>query len=96
MIDNRWCGRNLDLLPPNVQEVFVNEATHACAFKRDMVAHNIFRVRQLNQPIAPIDAISSGKDARGRAGDKESGLPDKIIFCRAANSHVLTGLRICP
>ena len=92
MLDERWCTRNLDLLPADEREVFTNEATQACALKKDMVTHNISRVQALGQPIAPFDAMNGGKDSKGPKGDRDSGLPEKLILCRPAESHVLSGL----
>jgi hypothetical protein len=78
----RWRLRSLHLLPPSEQEEFRKNATLACALKKDMVHHNVTKVKSNNEPIAPIFAVSCPKEARKESSERSSGLVSKIILSR--------------
>ena len=87
-----WCTRNFDMLPIEEQNLFAKEATLACAYKRDMVAHNISKVQALGQPIAPLNASNSGQDATGPKADDKSNLHNKLILCRGMKFRLSVNL----
>jgi hypothetical protein len=78
----RWQSRTLDLLPPEEQESSRQNATLACAIKADMVQHNIAKVKANGQPIAPIYAVSSPKEACKASAERACGLGNKIVLSK--------------
>ena len=79
---NRWRSRTLDLLSPEEREDFRQNGILACALKKDMVQHNIMKVKSNNEPVAPIFAVSSPKEACKESSERASGLNSKIIISR--------------
>jgi hypothetical protein len=79
---SRWRSRTLDLLSPEEQEDFKQNGILACALKKDMVQHNIMKVKSNNEPVAPIFAVSSPKEACKESSERASGLNTKIILSR--------------
>ena len=65
----KWRSRSLDMLPPDERQTFLNDGLLACALKKDMVQHNIRKVKDLGQPVAPIFAVSSPREALKESSD---------------------------
>lgn len=84
--------RALDILPPTERESFLDRGILACAYKKDMVHHNVNRIKAIGQPVAPISAVSTPRQACGELGDKDSGLPSKLILCRQAKFRLTANL----
>ena len=78
----RWRSRALELLSENEQQQFFKTGILACALKKDMVSHNIKKVKDNHKPIAPIVAMSTPKDACHESSERASGLISKIIISR--------------
>jgi ATP-dependent exoDNAse (exonuclease V) alpha subunit len=78
----RWRSRALELLPLKEQQDFFKTGILACALKKDMVKHNIMKVKDNHQPIAPITAVSTPKGACHESSERASGLISKIIISR--------------
>ena len=89
---NKWQDRNLDLLPSEEREAFINGGLMACARRDDMHSHNVARVKAIGNPIAPITADSSPPAARGPINDKDASLPHKIILCEGAKVRLTDNL----
>ena len=51
-----WRGRYLNMLSATEKAIFLDNAILACARKKDMIKHNIAKVKANRQPIAPIVA----------------------------------------
>ena len=82
----RWRSRTLDLLPPDERQAFYDGATLACALKKDSVAHNIYKIKSNNEPIALIKSVDLPKRlSTEEASDRQSGLLSKLILCRKAS-----------
>jgi hypothetical protein len=69
-------------LSPKEQDEFRQNGILACALKRDMVTHNIMKVKSNQEPVAPIFAVSSPKEACKESSERSSGLVSKIILSR--------------
>jgi DNA replication protein DnaC len=78
----RWRSRSLDLLPENEQRAFFEKGILACALKKDMVTHNIMKVKANEEPIAPVFAESAPRQAKAESSERASGLISKIIISR--------------
>ena len=65
----KWKLRQLDLLPINEQEEFNQHAILACSEKKNMIKHNLYKVRCNNQPIAMIRAVSGCSAAKKASSD---------------------------
>ena len=89
---NKWNDRNLDLLPSDEREAFINGGLMACARRKDMHSHNVARVKAIGNPIAPITADSSPPAARGEINDKDASLPHNIILCEGAKVRLTDNL----
>ena len=70
------------MLPPDERQTFLEEGVLACALKKDMVQHNICKVKDLGEPVAPIFAVSTPKEAVNESSDRACGLVSKIIISR--------------
>ena len=57
-------------------------AVLACARKKDMIGHNIRRLKALNMPIAPITAKNNRREANGEMGEKMSNLQTKLLLAK--------------
>ena len=80
----KWSTRNLETLPPDEKQEFLDNALLACARLKDMVANNKKKIFELNQPIAFINAKSEPAIAKLPSGDRNSGLASNIILCKGA------------
>ena len=78
----KWRSRTLDLLPPNEQEEFRQTAVLACSEKKNMIQHNINKVRSNNQPIALIHAVSNCSAAKKASSDKACGLLNELVVSK--------------
>ena len=77
-----WRSRTLDLLPFNERQDFLNNGVLACALKKDMVHHNICKVKDSGEPIAPVIAESHPKEASKDSSGRACGLLSNIILSR--------------
>ncbi|KAL8605082.1 hypothetical protein ACOMHN_018883 [Nucella lapillus] len=79
----RWKKRDLHLLSREKQKLFLEKAVLACAYKKDMVRHNIKKVKANNQPIALIKAESKPKgEANKTSAERDSGLTSVIALSK--------------
>ncbi|KAL8586174.1 hypothetical protein ACOMHN_057736 [Nucella lapillus] len=79
----RWKKRDLHLLSREKQKLFLEKAVLACAYKKDMVRHNIEKVKANNQPIALIKAESKPKgEANKTSAERDSGLTSVITLSK--------------
>ncbi|KAL8617749.1 hypothetical protein ACOMHN_054745 [Nucella lapillus] len=79
----RWKKRDLHLLSREKQKLFLEKAVLACAYKKDMVRHNIEKVKANNQPIALIKAESKPKgEANKTSAERDSGLTSVIVLSK--------------
>ncbi|KAL8597100.1 hypothetical protein ACOMHN_008173 [Nucella lapillus] len=77
----RWKKQDLHLLSREKQKLFLEKAVLACAYKKDMVRHNIEKVKANNQPIALIKAESKLKgEANKTSAERDSGLTSVIAL----------------
>ena len=81
---HKWKLRQLELLPPNEQEEFNQNAILACSEKKNMIHHNLKKVRSNNQPIALIRASSNGPAAKMASSDKACGLLSELIVSKGS------------
>ena len=88
----KWKQRSLDLLPLDEKQSFLDDGVLACALKKDMVQHNINKVRGTGNPIAPILAQSSPKEASKEVSDRACGLASKIILSRGTVFRLTSNL----
>ena len=88
----RWRSRALDLLPPEEQNLFFETGILACALKKDMVKHNISKVRANGTPVAPISAVSTPKEACSISSEQSSGLLSKIIINKNTTFRLTSNL----
>lgn len=79
---NKWRSRTLDLLPPDERHDFLDNGVLACALKKDMVHHNIRKVKDNGKHIAPIFAETHPKEANKDSSDRLCGLPSKILLSK--------------
>ena len=79
---HKWRARSLDLLPPGERKIFLKNGIYACALKKDMVDHNIRKVKENGEPVAPIFAETSPKGITKESSERACGLVDKIILSR--------------
>ena len=77
-----WRGRDLNMLPATEKAIFLDNAILACARKKDMIKHNIAKVKANWQPIAPIVAECNCATAKSESADQAAGLPTKIIISK--------------
>ena len=75
----KWKLRTLDILPPTEQEEFNQNAILACSEKKNMIQHNLNKVKSNNQPIAMIHAKSSCAAAKTTSSDKACGLLSELV-----------------
>ena len=47
------------MLPPDERNLFLNHTTLAYVLKRHMVPHNVYRIKAIGNPVAPIAALTS-------------------------------------
>ncbi|KAL8594719.1 hypothetical protein ACOMHN_051665 [Nucella lapillus] len=96
----RWKKRDLHLLSREKQKLFLEKAVLACAYKKDMVRHNIEKVKANNQPIALIKAESKPKgEANKTSAERDSGLTSVIALSKDTVfrlSYVPKSVPICP
>ncbi|KAL8596788.1 hypothetical protein ACOMHN_053884 [Nucella lapillus] len=79
----RWKKRDLHLLSREKQKLFLEKAFLACAYKKDMVRHNIEKVKANNQPMALIKAESKSKgEANKTSAERDSGLTSVIALSK--------------
>jgi hypothetical protein len=78
----KWRSRTLDLLPPEERNNFQENGILACALKKDMVQHNIAKVKATGCPVAPISAQNNSKEAAKESSDRACGLVSKLIISR--------------
>ncbi|KAL8598153.1 hypothetical protein ACOMHN_043224 [Nucella lapillus] len=79
----RWKKRDLHLLSREKQKLFLEKAVLAFAYKKDMVRHNIEKVKANNQPIALIKAESKPKgEANKTSAERDSGLTSVIALSK--------------
>jgi len=78
----RWRERTFDMMSGEVQREFVDTGILACALKKDMVAHNIMKVKANNLPVAPIFSESFPNLAKNDSSERASGLLSKIIISK--------------
>ncbi|KAL8588675.1 hypothetical protein ACOMHN_046448 [Nucella lapillus] len=65
------------------QKLFLEKAVLTCAYKKDMVRHNIEKVNANNQPIALIKAESKPKgEANNTSAERDSGLTSVIALSK--------------
>ena len=86
----KWATRDLEALPAEEKQNFLDNAIYACARKVDMVAHNKRKIQELNQPIALIKSESSPASARLPKADNQSGLPSNILLCKGAKVRLIS------
>ena len=87
----RWQCRTLDALPLAERNAFHERGILACARKKDMVAHNQRKVRELQQPIALIKANNNPKSEGNKEGE-QGGLPNNIILCKGTKFRLTANL----
>ena len=88
----RWRTRALDLLPATERKAFLDEAILACALKKDMVAHNVQKVKATGHPVAPISALSRPARAATENSDRSCNLLSKIILSRESTVRLTANL----
>ena len=77
---NKWKSRTLDRLPPSEQKDFIQNATMACSEKKNMIQHNLDKVKANKQPIAVIRAQSNCHAAKQASSDKAYGLVSELVI----------------
>ena len=88
----RWRSRALDLLPPDEQAEFFERGILACALKKDMVKHNMTKVCSNGTPVAPIQAISTPKEANKLSSEQSSGLLSNLILSKNTTFRLTSNL----
>jgi ATP-dependent DNA helicase PIF1 len=88
----KWQCRSMDKLEPEERQDFLQNGLLACALKKDMVQHNIAKVKDTGNPIAPIFASNSSKEAARDSSDRACGLVSKIILSRGAVFRLTSNL----
>ena len=88
----RWRSRALDLLPQAEQKLFFDSGILACALKKDMVKHNVMKVKANGMPIAPVTAVSTPKEACNMSSEQSSGLLSKIIISKNTSFRLTANL----
>jgi len=84
--------QNLSSMPEDQQAEFKNNAVMLCALNKDLRPHNIFRMQQLGQPIAPIKAKNSCSKAAKAEPTTACGLPKSTILAKGAQMMITTNL----
>ena len=78
----KWKSRTFDQLSPAVREEFNQNAILACSEKKNMIQHNLEKVKANNQPIAVIHAVSNCKAAKQASSDKACGLLSELVVSK--------------
>ena len=80
----RWKTRALENLPIPEREAFLKHGILACARKRDMIQHNIQKVKDLGRPIAVIAAQNQPSTSSTASAEQSSGLPNHLLLSPGA------------
>ena len=78
----KWKTRTFDLLSPTEKEDFNQNAILACSEKKNMMQHNLDKVKSNKQPIANIHAVSNCKAAKKVSSDKACGLLNELVVSK--------------
>ena len=73
------------MLPSSEKEIFLHNAILVCDKKKEMIKHNIDKVKANLQPIAPIVAECNCAPAKSQSADQAAGLPTKTIISKNTN-----------
>ena len=68
------------------------DAVKLCARNKDSISFNIQKIKELNKPIAQIDAIHSSPKARKFTPNQAGGLQNSIIICKNSKVMLLSNL----
>ena len=78
----RWKNRAFHDLPTAEKEEFIHHGIRACALKKDMVQHNIMKVKALGTPVALISAEDQPSELPKNSAERSSGLPSHLLLSR--------------
>ena len=88
----RWESRTLDNLSPSEKKEFIDHGIRACALKKDMVQHNIMKVKSLGTPFALISAEDHPPELTKGAAERSSGLPGHILLGQGTTVRLTSNL----
>ena len=74
------------------QQDFKDNATMICACNDDLKAYNIYRIKALKQPIAPVKSVNKGEPAKKAKASAAGGLPLRIIMAKGAKMVITRNL----
>ena len=80
------------MLPATDNAIFLDNAILACAKKKEMIKHNIDKVKANMQPIAPIVAECNCAVAKSQSADQAAGLPMKTIISKNTDFRLTSKL----
>ena len=80
------------MLPATEKAIFLDNDIPACAKKKEIIKHNIDKVKANMQPIAPIVAECNCAAAKGQSADQAAGLPLKTIISKNTNFRLTSKL----
>ena len=72
--------RSFPILSVEERDKFWKEAVYICALNADLVPFNIARYRELDTPVAVIEAVNTGKGAKSATPDTAGGLLNYVIL----------------
>ena len=87
-----WSGRDLNMLPATETALFLNNTILACAKKKEMIKHNIDKVKANMQPIAPHCSRVPRCSGQNQSAHQAAGLPMKTIISKNTNFRLTSKL----
>ena len=84
--------RDHNMLPATEKAIFLDNAILACVKEKEMIKHNIDKVKANMQPIAPNVADCNCAAAKSHSADQAAGLPMKTIISKNANFRMTSKL----
>ena len=91
--DWKWLqSQDYDSFDKKKQQEFRDSAVMLCARRKDLKRQNIYRIRSLNQPIAPVKAENNNKTAANCDSSTAGGLDNTTILAIGAQMILTTNV----
>ena len=84
--------QNLATMSETDQQQFKDTAIMLCAFNRDRNKHNIYKIKQLGNPVAQLKAENCNSIAANASAQTAGGLPNSSIIAEGAEMMLVVNL----
>ena len=91
--DWEWLrAQDFDAMDKEKQKQFKDNAVMLCSRNKDLKQHNIYKMKSLGNPIAPVKAVNNNSLAKEAEPSTAGGLHKKIIMAKGAKMVITRNL----